>query len=57
MTRLLFVISEDWALVSHRLHLVKYAIQRGFEVAVATRMSTYHEEFERIGIKKFLIGR
>lgn len=53
MARILFVITEDWALVSHRLHLVKYAIELGFEVAVATRMNSHRDEFERLGIMVF----
>ena len=53
MARILFVITEDWALVSHRLHLVIYAIEHGFEVAVATKMHSCREEFERLGIMVF----
>ena len=53
MARILFVITEDWALVSHRLHLVKYAIEHGYEVAVATRINSYRDKFERLGITVF----
>ena len=39
--RVLFVITEDWALVSHRLHLAEAAIKLGYEVAVVTRVTKY----------------
>ena len=38
--RVLFVITEDWALISHRLHLAEAAIKLG-EVAVITRVTKY----------------
>ena len=53
MLRILFVITEDWAFVSHRLHLAEYAIERGFKVAVLTRIGRYRELFESLGIKVF----
>ena len=53
MQRILFVITEDWALVSHRLHLVDFAIKQGFEVAVATRMNSYRSDFEKMGMTVF----
>lgn len=51
--RVLFVITEDWALVSHRLHLVRATIADGHHVAVATRMSQYRAIFEDHGIEVF----
>lgn len=51
--RILFVITEDWALISHRLHLVKAAIEAGYEVALAAKVSKYRKTLENKGIKIF----
>ena len=40
--RVLFVITEDWALISHRLHLVDAAIKAGFEVGLLTRINSHY---------------
>ena len=53
MTRILFVISEDWALVSHRLHLIRDAVDAGHSVAVATRVTTFKPLLEGYGVKVF----
>lgn len=53
MQKILFVITEDWALVSHRLHLVNFAVEQGYEVAVATRISNYRSVFDDMGVKVF----
>lgn len=54
MPRVLYVITEDWALVSHRLHLVQAAISKGYSVAVATNFTEYRAYFETLGIKTYL---
>lgn len=36
--RLMFVVTEDWYFVSHRLGLAMAAVRAGYEVAVATRV-------------------
>ena len=51
--RVLFVITEDWALISHRLHLVEAAIEAGYEVALATRVNKNKKTLENKGIKIF----
>jgi glycosyltransferase involved in cell wall biosynthesis len=38
-TRLLYVVTEDWAFLSHRLPMARAAREAGFEVHVATRVS------------------
>src|SRR6516225_3628187 len=38
-TRLLYVVTEDWAFLSHRLPMARAAREGGFEVHVATRVS------------------
>ena len=37
--RLLYVVTEDWAFLSHRLPMARAAREAGFEVHVATRVS------------------
>ena len=51
--RVLFVITEDWALVSHRLHLAEAAIKLGYEVAVVARVTKYRDMLEASGLKVF----
>ena len=51
--KVLFVITEDWALISHRLHLVEAAIDAGYEVALATRINKHRKIIEDKGIKIF----
>ncbi|MDA8881813.1 glycosyltransferase family 4 protein [Alphaproteobacteria bacterium] len=46
----MFVVTEDWALVSHRLHLVKAAIASGDKVAVVARGSECRVVLEAIGV-------
>lgn len=53
MAKVLFVITEDWALLSHRMHLVKAAINRGDEVALATRFSTHRNFIAQFGVKTY----
>ena len=37
--RLLYVVTEDWAFLSHRLPMARAARDAGFEVHVATRVN------------------
>lgn len=53
MARILFVITEDWALITHRLHLVKEAIAEGHDVGLATRFSKHEDMLKRLGILTF----
>jgi len=46
----LFVVSEDWYFVSHRLRLAQAAIERGYRVTLVTRCSHHCEDLRRIGI-------
>ena len=32
--KFLFIVTEDWYFISHRLKLAKYLIKKGFEVCV-----------------------
>jgi glycosyltransferase involved in cell wall biosynthesis len=49
--KLLFVVTEDWYFVSHRLALAVAAREAGFEVAVATREGQHTEVIRSAGIR------
>ena len=53
MARILFVITEDWALLSHRLHLVKAAMAAGHQVGLATRFSRHEEMLASLGVETY----
>ncbi len=48
--RLMFVVTEDWYFVSHRLRLAQAAVSAGFEVAVATRVGREARTLEVSGL-------
>jgi glycosyltransferase involved in cell wall biosynthesis len=50
LKRLLFVVSEDWYFVSHRLNLARAAIRAGYEVGLITRVSSQRDIIESTGI-------
>ena len=49
--KLLFVITEDWVFVSHRLQLAVAASKAGFDVSVATRVNKHRDIIENAGIR------
>lgn len=49
--KLLFVVTEDWYFVSHRLPLAVAAQAAGFDVAVATRAGRQADVIRRAGIR------
>ncbi len=51
MKRLLFIVSEDWYFVSHRLHLAETAIRAGYRVGVLTRITRHRERIVSAGIE------
>jgi glycosyltransferase involved in cell wall biosynthesis len=51
LPRLLFVVTEDWYFVSHRLPLAVAARKAGFDVAVATRVREHGGQIEAAGIR------
>lgn len=53
MKRLMFVISEDWYFVSHRLQLALHAKEAGYRVGVLCRISSHAELLEKSGIEVF----
>jgi glycosyltransferase involved in cell wall biosynthesis len=48
--KLLFVVTEDWYFVSHRLQLAKVALAKGYEVSVATRVGQHGDVIRDAGI-------
>ncbi|MEW5729770.1 MAG: glycosyltransferase family 4 protein [Pseudomonadota bacterium] len=57
--RLLFLVTEDWYFMSHRLHLALAAKAAGYEVAVATRLSSHGDALHSAGVTvlPFAMGR
>lgn len=49
--KLLFLVSEDWYFVSHRLPLAVAALKAGFDVAVATRVGGAGEKITAAGVR------
>lgn len=53
MKKILFLVSEDRYFFSHRLSLGRAALQAGFEVAVATKTTTYRQKIQDAGLTVF----
>ena len=51
MKKIIFIVSEDWYFVSHRLHLATTAINNGYEVTLLSRVSKHQEFISSLGIK------
>ena len=51
MKRLLFLVTEDWFFMLHRLPLAEAAVRAGYEVIVVTRVTNCREQLEDAGIK------
>lgn len=51
--RLLLVVTEDWYFASHRFDLARAARDAGFDVALATRVSSWRGRIEAEGIRVF----
>jgi glycosyltransferase involved in cell wall biosynthesis len=59
--RLMFVVTEDWYFMSHRLPLAQAARDAGYDVLVATRLTDQaenigHENLTPIGLRKMRRG-
>jgi glycosyltransferase involved in cell wall biosynthesis len=54
--RLLFVVTEDWYFVSHRLPLALAALKAGFDVALATRVNQHGSLIENSGLTLFPVA-
>ncbi|MFT5394668.1 MAG: glycosyltransferase involved in cell wall biosynthesis [Gammaproteobacteria bacterium] len=51
MPKLLFLVTEDWYFVSHRLALGRAAVAAGYDVVVVTRAARSAKEIEAAGIR------
>jgi len=49
--KLLFVVTEDWYFVSHRLPLALGALAAGMDVAIATNVGVHGEALRRLGLE------
>lgn len=49
--KLLFVVTEDWYFVSHRLDLARACSAAGYDVAVATRFAAHRDTIAAAGIR------
>ena len=54
--RLIYIVSEDWVFVSHRLTLAKQAIKDGYDVTVITNISNHEDVLLSAGLKVFNIN-
>ena len=50
LKKIIFIVSEDWYFVSHRLHLATTAINNGYEVTLLSRVSKHQEFIRSLGI-------
>ncbi|MAT10471.1 MAG: glycosyltransferase family 1 protein [Rhodopirellula sp.] len=48
---ILFIVTEDWYFVSHRLDLAKFLIKHNYCVAVLTNVSNFKQMIESCGIR------
>ena len=48
-TKLLYVVTEDWYFLSHRLPIALAAQDHNYEVHVACRMQNHQEQIEKLG--------
>jgi len=48
--RLVYVVSEDWAFITHRLSLAKHAIEKRYEVIAVTNINDHGKNLSDIGI-------
>lgn len=53
MKKILFVTTEDWAFITHRLHLGKSAIEAGYEVSLAANSSNHNSVLREHNINFF----
>lgn len=54
--RLIYLVTEDWYFISHRLPMAQAAQRAGYEVHVATRVKRHGADIEAYGFKLHKIG-
>ncbi len=56
MRTILYLVTEDWYFVSHRLPLAEAALKAGYRVVVATRVQSHGERIRAAGCELVPIG-
>jgi len=51
--KILFIVSEDWYFLSHRLNLARAAIESGHQVALLSKISSHRKLLELSGLTVF----
>jgi len=51
LKKILFIVSEDWYFMSHRINLAKTAISQGYQVSLLTNISIHENYINSLGIK------
>lgn len=51
--KILFIVSEDWYFLSHRLNLARAAIESGHQVALLSKISSHRKLLESSGLTVF----
>ena len=51
--KILFIVTEDWYFISHRLKLAKYLIKKGFKVSVCCRDTGKINDIKKNGISHY----
>jgi glycosyltransferase involved in cell wall biosynthesis len=51
--RIIFLVTEDWYFWSHRLPMAQAAVRAGFEVGIATRVSTFGDDIRAEGFSLY----
>ena len=54
--KILFIVTEDWYFISHRLKLAKYLIKKGFEIFVCCKDTGKVNEIKKNGIYYFSLN-
>jgi len=49
--KLVYVVSEDWYFITHRLSLAKCAIEKGYEIIAVTKINNHGKDLSDIGVE------
>ena len=49
--KILFIVTEDWYFISHRFHLAKQALEKGYAVYLLSNFSVHRATIDEAGIK------
>jgi len=51
LKHILFIVTEDWYFISHRLHMAVNAIEKGYKVTLLTKVSDHKDLIESSGVR------